>query len=67
MFNTMTEASSIFTKVELRSAYGSVYRDVSTAAPQDCRSDETSLVDISRIYGDLEARAQLAKKIYLPA
>lgn len=52
-----------FVKLQLRTAYGPVYRDVSTNPPRECRSDEIPLIDISAIYGDLEARKDLAQKI----
>lgn len=52
-----------FIKLELRSAYGPVYRDVSTSPPRESRADEIPLIDLSPIYGDLEARKELAQKI----
>ena len=52
-----------FTKLELRTAYGPVYRNVSTRAPRKARADEIPLIDLSPIYGDLEARKALAEKI----
>ena len=62
--STATEtAAPTFTKLELRTAYVPVYRDVSTAPPRDCRADEIPVIDISPIYGDLEARKELAIKI----
>ena len=52
-----------FVKLELRTAYGPVYRDVSTKAPRDARPDEIPVIDISGINGDLEARRTLARQI----
>ena len=61
---TVTEVEQpSFVKLELRTAYGSVYRDVSTASPRECHADEIPLIDISGIYGDLESRTKLAKQI----
>lgn len=36
-----------FEKLELRTAYGPVYRDVSTAAPREANADEIPIIDIS--------------------
>ncbi|EXJ72836.1 uncharacterized protein A1O5_03984 [Cladophialophora psammophila CBS 110553] len=53
-----------FVKLELRTAYGPVYRNVSTNPPRDARSDEIPLIDLSPIYDDdLEARQALARTI----
>jgi hypothetical protein len=52
-----------FTKLELRTAYGPVYRNVSTREPREARADEIPLIDVRGIYGDLEARKTLAEKI----
>jgi isopenicillin N synthase-like dioxygenase len=52
-----------YTKLELRTAYGPVYRNVSTRPPRDARADEIPLIDISGIFGDLEARKLLAAKV----
>ncbi|KAK7892920.1 hypothetical protein LTR67_007157 [Exophiala xenobiotica] len=63
---TVTETASSppsFAKLQLRTAYGSVYRDVSTDPPRESRGDEIPLIDISRIYGDLDARKSLAQDI----
>ncbi|KIV80254.1 hypothetical protein PV11_07766 [Exophiala sideris] len=61
---TVTEvAPTSFVKLQLRTAYGPVYRDVSTNVPRESRSDEIPLIDISAIYGDLEARKKLAQEI----
>ena len=52
-----------FVKLELRTAYGPVFRDVSTKPPREATSDEIPVIDISSIHGDLEARKALATKI----
>lgn len=52
-----------FVKLQLRTAYGPVYRDVSTNPPRDARPDEIPLIDFSRIKGDLQERKQLAQEI----
>ena len=59
---TQTEAPE-FTKIELRTAYGPVFRDVLKSEPRPARDDEVPTIDISGIYGDFEARKALAKTI----
>lgn len=59
----VTETAPSFTMLELASAYGPVYREVSTAAPRDCTADEIPLIDFSAAYGDLAARTKLASEI----
>lgn len=56
-----------FTKLQLRTAYGPVYRDVSTAPARECSADEIPVIDLSGIYGDFEARKELAKEIKFAA
>jgi hypothetical protein len=52
------------TKLELRTAYGSVFRDVLNTSPRDCTSEEIPVIDLSRIYSDkLKDRKALAKEI----
>lgn len=60
---TSTDSEPGFTTIELRTAYGPAFRRVSTAPPRDCRDDEIPIIDISGIYGDLEARTRLAQHI----
>ena len=60
---TETTTTPSFTKLELRTAYGPVYRDVLTTAPREANADEIPLIDISGLYGDLSARKQLAEHI----
>ena len=52
-----------FVKLELRTAYGPVYRDVSTKPPREARSEEIPVIDVSSINGGLEAREALAQQI----
>ena len=62
--STITEqAQPSFVKLELRTAYGPVYRNVSTNPPRESRADEIPLIDLSPLYGDLEARKSLAQTI----
>ena len=64
MSTTGTEtASPQFVKLPLRTAYGVVYRDVSTAAPREASADEIPIIDVSGIYGDLDARKTLSLKV----
>lgn len=50
-------------KLELTTAYGPVYRDVLKTAPRDCKPSEVPVVDLSGIYGDLDARTALASTV----
>lgn len=52
-----------FVKLELRTAYGPVYRDVSTKPPRDARSDEIPLIDLGGLHGSDAQRDQLVKEI----
>jgi hypothetical protein len=63
MSSTVTETIPAFTKLELRTAYGPVYRNVSTAAPRECHLDEIPIIDVSDLYGDLAAKRRLAAKV----
>lgn len=63
---TITEEAAeqpSFVKLELRTAYGPVYRNVSTQPPREGQANEIPLIDISGIYGDLDARKKLAQEI----
>ena len=60
---TATETTSCYSKLELRTAYGPVYRNVLNAPARDCNSHEIPVLDISDIYGDLDKRKGLAKTI----
>lgn len=59
--STMTEATaSDVYQLELTTAYGPVYRDVRRTPPRDCDPSEVPIIDLSGIYGDLDARKGLA-------
>jgi hypothetical protein len=52
------------TKLELRTAYGPVYRDVLNTPPRDCTAEEIPVIDLSPLYSSkLEDRKALASKI----
>ncbi|TFK54683.1 2OG-Fe(II) oxygenase superfamily protein [Heliocybe sulcata] len=52
-----------FHKLELRTAYGPVYRTVSTAPPRECTAQEVPIIDLQGIYGDLDERRKVAAQI----
>ncbi len=55
-------------KLELRTAYGPVYREVLNNPPRDCTAEEIPIIDLTPLYSDkLEDRKQLAKEIRLSA
>ncbi|ETN44350.1 uncharacterized protein HMPREF1541_10530 [Cyphellophora europaea CBS 101466] len=62
MSATMTEVAPATTQLELMTAYGPVFRTVSTSAPRDSLPDEIPVIDISTIYDGPEARRALAVK-----
>jgi isopenicillin N synthase-like dioxygenase len=52
------------TKLELRTAYGSVFRDVLNIPPRDCTPEEIQVIDLTRLYSkDIKDRRALAKEI----
>lgn len=51
------------TRLELRTAYGPVWREVSTEPPREAYSEEIPVIDIDRINGNLDQRRDLAKDI----
>ena len=59
----IVEPPPSFTKLELRTAYGPVYREVSTKTPRLAREDEIPIIDLSGLHGDLPARKELAKSL----
>jgi hypothetical protein len=59
---TTTEVVPATTQLELMTAYGPVFRTVSTAVPRDSRPDEIPVIDISTINDGPEARRALAAK-----
>lgn len=64
--STITTTATVLPQtiqLQLSSAYGPVFRTVSTAEPRDCSDAEIPIIDVSGIYGDLEARKSLAREI----
>jgi hypothetical protein len=52
------------TKLELRTAYGPVFRNVLNVPPRDCTSEEIPIIDLTPLYSDnLEDRKKLASQI----
>ncbi|KFX86943.1 hypothetical protein V490_08672 [Pseudogymnoascus sp. VKM F-3557] len=52
------------TKLELRTAYGPVFRDVLNVPPRDCTSEEIPIIDLTPLYSDdLGERKKLASQI----
>lgn len=60
---TITETKPAYSKLQLRTAYGPVYRDVLTTPPRPATADEIPVIDFSDLYGDYEARKRLAQEI----
>jgi hypothetical protein len=60
---TLTEKPTT-SKLELRTAYGPVYRDVLDTPPRDCTDEEIPIIDLSGLYSDkLEDRKAVATAI----
>ena len=56
--------SKLTTKLELRTAYGPVFRDVLSTPPRECTADEIPIIDLSPLYSaKLEDRQELAKTV----
>ncbi|KAI9731816.1 MAG: hypothetical protein M1818_007681 [Claussenomyces sp. TS43310] len=52
------------TKLELRTAYGPVFREVLTTPPRDCTPEEIPVIDLTRLYSDnLSDRKDLAAEL----
>ena len=61
---TETISAPSFYKLELRTAYGPVYRDVLNTAPHDCHPDEVPVIDLTPLFSkSLDDRKALAKTI----
>ena len=61
---TETTTNPGYTKLELRTAYGPVFRDVLNSPPRECNGDEIPLIDLGPIYSDsLADRKALAETI----
>lgn len=65
MSSTTVQSQTIpsFVPLELRTPFGPVYRQVSTAPPRDSRADEIPVIDIGTIHDGPEARKRLAREI----
>lgn len=51
-------------RLELRTAYGPVFRDVLNTPPRDCTAEEIPIIDLSPLSSEeLEDRQALAKEI----
>lgn len=62
--NTTTTMSTSCSKLELRTAYGPVFRDVLNTAPRDCTAEEIPIIDLAPLYSSkLEDRKALANEI----
>ena len=63
MSTTTTQAPSTL-KLELRTAYGPVFRDVLNTPPRDCTAEEIPIIDLAPLYSaNLEDRKVLANEI----
>jgi hypothetical protein len=61
---SITTAPPSTTKLELRTAYGPVFRDVLNTPPRDCTPEEIPVIDLTRLYSSaLSDRKDLAKEI----
>lgn len=68
MSTTTTTGPPTTSKLELRTAYGPVFRDVLNTPPRDCTADEIPIIDLSPLYSEkLEDRKALAKEIRVAA
>lgn len=55
---------SATSKLELRTAYGPVFRDVLNTPPRDCTAEEIPIIDLSPLNSEkLEYRQALAKQV----
>jgi hypothetical protein len=60
----MTTPTRTTSKLELRTAYGPVFRDVLNNPPRDCTAEEIPIIDLSPLYSpEFEERKGLAKDI----
>lgn len=64
MLTTTTTMPAKTSKLELRTAYGPVFRDVLNTPPRDCTAEEIPIIDLSPLYSEhLEDRKALAKEV----
>ncbi|KAH7310083.1 hypothetical protein BKA65DRAFT_575896 [Rhexocercosporidium sp. MPI-PUGE-AT-0058] len=64
MSNTTTMSPPSISKLELRTAYGPVFRDVLNTPPRDCTPEEIPIVDLTPLTSSkFEDRKELSKQI----
>jgi len=64
MSSTTTTNFSSTSKLELRTAYGPVFRDVLNTPPRDCTAEEIPIIDLAPLYSpELEVRKALAVEV----
>ena len=64
MSTTTTIPPAASSKLELRTAYGPVFRDVLNTPPRDCTPEEIPIIDLAPLYSvQIETRKALAKEI----
>lgn len=64
----MAESTSKTTKLELRTAYGPVFRDVLSTPPRDCTAEEIPVLDLTPLHeGSLTERKALAAELHKTA
>jgi hypothetical protein len=64
MSTTATTQTPSTSQLELRTAYGPVFRDVLNTPPRDCTAEEIPVIDLSPLYSSkFEDRKALAKEI----
>jgi isopenicillin N synthase-like dioxygenase len=62
-----TTQTMSYTTLELATAEGPVYRQVSTAPPRKPTAEEIPVVDLSNLDGDFASRAAIAAKVKVAA
>lgn len=64
MTSTTTVVAPPTSKLELRTAYGSVFRDVLNTPPRDCTAEEIPVIDLIPLYSSkFGDRKELASEI----
>ncbi|KAH7377978.1 hypothetical protein BKA64DRAFT_247204 [Cadophora sp. MPI-SDFR-AT-0126] len=64
MSKTSTMSSPSTSKLELRTAYGPVFRDVLNTPPRDCTAEEIPIIDLTPLFSPkFEDRKELSKQI----
>lgn len=60
----MADTKPTTTKLELRTAFGPIFRDVLNVPPRDCTAEEIPVIDLTPLYsGDLQGRKALAAQL----